>query len=355
MQIDDTLARQVDAWLQPVAGAARASGEEPSGDTLRAVREALAGKPDTQFAEAVPPDFRQVTTLAEQALATGRDLRLAVAWLRAMLRLRGVQALPEGLRLVLGFFEQFQADLYPLPDADDGSQYARANALAELAAVGGLLGDLRQATLVADRIHGDIRVRSVELALGRLSPREDEQAMTQEQVQQYFADSAATVPLRASLQQARAQIRDLGTLIDAQFSADDDVPDLKPLAAMVDLVLGVLPAAAPSSGHADAGETAGTPGAGPVGGAAASPAPAAAALAGQIQSRADVVRAIDMACEYLARAEPTNPAQLLLRRARQLLEHDFLQLIQVLAPGALDEVARLMGVDPANVSPPENG
>ncbi len=348
-QTDDTLARQVDAWLQPVEGTARSSGEEPGADTLRAVREALAGKPDTQFAEAVPPDFRQVATLAEQAFAAGRDLRIAVAWLRAMLRLRGLPALPEGLRLVHGLLEQFQDDVYPLPDPDDGSQYARANALTELVATSGLLGDLRQSTLVADRIHGDIRVRSVEVALGRLSPREDETALTQEQLQQYFATSAATEPLRALLQQARAQLRALATLTDARFSIDDDVPDLKPLGATVDLVLGMLPTAelAPDAAVADAAApaAAGTP---PVAGALQQ------ALAGQIQSRADVVRAIDMACAYLERTEPTNPAQLLLRRARQLLEHDFLQLIQVLAPNALDEVARLMGVDPSSVSPPQN-
>ena len=69
-----------------------------------------------------------------------------------------------------------------------------------------------------------------------------------------------------------------------------------------------------------------------------------------MRSREEAVRAIDLVCEYLSRAEPTNPAQMLLKRARRLIDHDFLQLIKELAPDSLNEVARLMGVDPDSVS-----
>ena len=51
--------------------------------------------------------------------------------------------------------------------------------------------------------------------------------------------------------------------------------------------------------------------------------------------------------------EPTNPAQLFLRRARSLLELNFLELMKELAPNALDEVARVVGVDPNSVGSPE--
>jgi type VI secretion system protein ImpA len=67
-------------------------------------------------------------------------------------------------------------------------------------------------------------------------------------------------------------------------------------------------------------------------------------LSGGIESREDALRAIDMVCAYLERTEPTNPAQLLLRRARRLVNSNFLQLIRELAPESLQEVARIMGV-----------
>ena len=70
-------------------------------------------------------------------------------------------------------------------------------------------------------------------------------------------------------------------------------------------------------------------------------------------SREEAIRAIDLVCEYLERAEPTNPAPLFLRRGRQLINHDFLQLMKVLAPDALSEVARVVGVDPDTVESPD--
>jgi type VI secretion system protein ImpA len=40
---------------------------------------------------------------------------------------------------------------------------------------------------------------------------------------------------------------------------------------------------------------------------------------------------------------------LLLRRAERLIEKNFLQLVRDLAPDAVAEVARIMGVDPDSV------
>jgi type VI secretion system protein ImpA len=71
---------------------------------------------------------------------------------------------------------------------------------------------------------------------------------------------------------------------------------------------------------------------------------------GVIESRVDALRAIDMVCEYLERTEPTNPAQLLLRRARRLVNKNFVELVRELAPESLGEVARVMGISPDELS-----
>jgi type VI secretion system protein ImpA len=77
-------------------------------------------------------------------------------------------------------------------------------------------------------------------------------------------------------------------------------------------------------------------------------------LSGSVTSREEALRAIDLVCEYLERAEPTNPATLFLRRARHLVNHNFLQLMKELAPDALPEVARIVGVDPDTVQTPQS-
>ena len=72
-------------------------------------------------------------------------------------------------------------------------------------------------------------------------------------------------------------------------------------------------------------------------------------MSGPIRSRDDAVRAIDAICEYFERTEPTNPAPLMLQRAKRMISQSFLELLNDWAPLALP------GVDPASVTgpPPE--
>ena len=69
-----------------------------------------------------------------------------------------------------------------------------------------------------------------------------------------------------------------------------------------------------------------------------------------VDTRQEAIRAIELVCSYLERNEPTNPAQLLLRRAARVIDKNFLQLVRELAPDAVKDVARIMGVDPSTVN-----
>ena len=46
---------------------------------------------------------------------------------------------------------------------------------------------------------------------------------------------------------------------------------------------------------------------------------------------------------FLERVEPSNPAPILIRRAQGLLDRNFLEIIQNLAPEALAELQKLAG------------
>jgi type VI secretion system protein ImpA len=120
-----------------------------------------------------------------------------------------------------------------------------------------------------------------------------------------------------------------------------DAPDFRPLVKLVRAAVTLLP---DERGGGTTDEDSG--------GAAGAPATSGRGLAGSVSSREDALRAIDMVCAYLERNEPTNPAPLFLRRARQLVGHNFLQLMKELAPAALPDVARMVGVDPDSVETP---
>ena len=331
----------VDAWLLPL------SDEQACGPDLEYDPESLAlaqaaGKPESQFAPAAPPDWAQVRELSESLFTRTRDLRVALWWARAKLNLDGFAALPSVLALFHGLLERFWDQLHPMPDADDRDT-ARLSVIGALDKLNSLLGDIRNSMLSGDRRLDGLRVRDVEVALEKLPPRPGEAARTQGQIAGMLADSADLAEaLRAQVNAALSSLKQIQALMDQRFSPDM-VVDLTTLRAMLASVKAVLPAGAevhaPVAADATSGATA----------AAAAPVRLASGVH-SVDTRQDAIRAIELVCTYLERSEPTNPAQLLLRRAARVIDKNFLQLVRELAPDAVKEVARIMGVDPGTVS-----
>lgn len=340
----------VDAWLEPL-------GDPPCGDDLEwdndflEMSQAAVGKPGTQFnndSDAKPPDWRAVKRLAEGLLERSRDLRIAVYWARAQVHLEGARTLVASMRLVHGLLERYWDDLHPR--LDDGDAYARVNALNDMASAAGLIGDLRQSTIVAGRGYGELRGRELEIALGMLEPREGEAAMSTAQLEHLLADAVAEEPkLRHFAGAAVARIEQIDALMQEKVGYGN-APELGTLKSLLSGLQGLMPAEAAEEPPADEG--AGTEA---DDGSAAADAPAAApaprrggarggGLPGSIETREDALRAIDLVCAYLERTEPTNPAQFFLRRARKLVDKNFIELVRELAPDSLEQVAKIMGV-----------
>jgi type VI secretion system protein ImpA len=61
-------------------------------------------------------------------------------------------------------------------------------------------------------------------------------------------------------------------------------------------------------------------------------APDNAVSTSQLQSREDVVRCLDLICQYYTLREPSSPVPLLLQHARNLVTMDFREIVQDLAP-----------------------
>ncbi|MFY9510726.1 MAG: type VI secretion system protein TssA [Rubrivivax sp.] len=337
---------KVATWLQPLGDEAAPCGADLEYDNdFLAISQAAAGKPESQFGPAEPADWRGVVDLADTLFERTRDLRVAVFWVRAILHTMGYAALPVGLKLLIGLAEQHWDHVHPMPDPDDGDPYARVNALTVLRENEGLIGDLREARLVADRSIGELTVRHVEVALGLSPARSGETDIGSSQIGQMLAAAVAKTPeLRGQCNEALALVKQLISLLNDKLGIGVG-PDLRPLYTLVNGVVGLLPVEEVAEEGAADEEGGGEDGAPRSGGKSRG-------LSGSVTSREEAVRAIDMVCDYLMKAEPTNPAPLFLRRGRQLINHDFLQLMKVLAPDSLSEVARVVGVDPDTVETP---
>jgi type VI secretion system protein ImpA len=338
--------RKVAEWLVPLDDETAPCGPDLEYDNdFLAVSQAATGKPESQFGPAAPPDWRQVVDGTAALLDRSRDLRIALLWTRGKVQLVGYGALVVGLRLINGMLTQFWDQVHPLPDPDDGDLYARVNALASMPETAGLLGDLRESRLIRDRAIGELTARHIAVALGLSIAAEDEPLLSKEQIIRMLGDAIAKTPaLRTHCQEAVSLTRQLMAMASVKLGGD--APDLRPLYALVNGVVSLIPAEQAEAGGSAADDASGD--------AASSSVPGTRSqLSGAINSRAEAIRAIDMICEYLERAEPTNPAPLFLKRARQLVGQNFLQLLKTLAPQALAEVASMVGVDPDAIEGPQ--
>lgn len=345
--LDDARNRAA-AWLQPLEGEHGPCGPDLEYDNdFLALSQAVAGKPESQFGPAEPPDWRGAVEIAESLLDRSRDLRVAIDWVRGLLHLHGYGALAVGLQMLNGLIDAHWEHVHPLPDPDDGDPYGRVNALTLLREPAGLLGDLRDAVIVDDRATGLLLVRDIEAALGLAPVMPGRPEIGRGQAAQIMEAALDRQPeLRAHCSTALEQLRLL--MATAADRLGGDAPDLRPLHSLVKAVGGLLPE--------DRGG-AGSDGAAAADAASAGDAPGGAGLglSGRVTSRDEALRAIDLVIDFLEKTEPTNPAPLFLRRARQLVGQNFLQLLKTLAPEALPGVARVVGVDPDSVTDPEGG
>lgn len=337
----------LDALLTPIADDAPSGPDLEYDPEWQELERLSQGKPEQQFGDTIipaeEPDWRDVAQRAQALLARSKDARSAVLLARAQTHLEQFSGLVQGLELMHQLMDRFWDTVHPQLDASDNNDPTmRLNALSALADPQGLLRGLRNARLFQSRAHGELTVRQLELAAGKLQPRADEpvpQVATLEQQLTAVIRDDADLPARVA--GALATARALAKLLDDKVGSDRS-PDLKPLLASlltVDQLVGRVAATLQGSAADGAGAADGESGAG--GGAAGGP---AINTGGAIRSRADVGVLLDRIAEYLQRAEPTNPARLLVMRAKRIMDMDFIQLMNELAPDGMSQARIVTGV-----------
>ncbi|OON63022.1 hypothetical protein B0920_06275 [Massilia sp. KIM] len=330
--------------------AAPLAGADPAGENLeydpdfRALEDAARGKPEVQYGSTItpaePPDWARVRTLALNLMERSRDLRIAVPFTRALLGLTGVAGLAQGLALVAALLAERWDELHPqLDPEDDMDPTLRVNTLAALVEQGGLLRELRDSPLVQVRAIGSVSLRDIEAASEQKEGEEGEHARSaRAAIDAAFgaAGAEALAALDAALAAAGAAVEAIETTLAARIAAGAGL-DLAPLATLLRRAAQALrpyldlAAAAPQAQE----DAAAPQEAGP----ARSP-----ARGGEIAGREDVLRLLDRICAWYAQQEPSSPVPLLLQRARGLVDKNFTQLLEELAPDGLSQLAQVSGV-----------
>ena len=307
------------------------------------LEEAARGKPEQRLGEVVKPaedpKWPAVAEMSQALLRRSKDLRIAALMTRALTRTEGIPGLALGLKVTQSLLEQYWDAVYPRLEVDHGNDPTeRLNALAPLNDPEAVIGDLRNAYLVDSREHGQLQGREVEIALGRLAPvgaGGNGLAKTLGQIHaQLAAAFAADRAIPTSLRQSRDAVQAIQTFVNDHTGTDYAI-DLKPLRQCLENLLetcdaAVNPEGSTTTAAGEAGQSQASSGAGPV-------------AHGEIRTREDALRLLDLVCAYMKQHEPSNPAPLFIRRAQRLMCKDFVEIVKDLIPDSLSNIERLAG------------
>jgi type VI secretion system protein ImpA len=241
--------------------------------------------------------------------------------------------LAAGLELLETLLGELWKHVHPQLDSDDGDDpQLRVNILAGLCDSRGLLQDLRECKLVDAPAFGRVSLRDIELVSGELTSDADPDRKSQAMIQAVFSAAAPEQLslIQASLDRAFHSSLRIESILTERVGVASAI-DLSALSAMLRRALDAIRQRLPQ----------------PVTGQSASVAPDSAirpVACGDIASRDDVRHSLDRICAYFVLHEPGSPVPLLLQRARKLLDLNFMELLQDLAPNGVPQMALVSGM-----------
>jgi type VI secretion system protein ImpA len=269
----------------------------------------------------------------------------------AALKTEGLPGLCQGLELLAGLLQKHWDSLYPALDVEDGDDPTmRINAIESIAAPLGNVEDpwrfvlaVHQTALLRSRQLGNIPVGTLLAAKGLALPWPGFPVLEVAAAEGVLRELPALEreKLAQFVEGARGRLTEIVGCFKEKTKGGQS-PDMTPLRKELDALASIL---------APAGEAAASAQAGQPGPASAAAAPKvlssaeSASISGEIRTREQVARTLDLICAYYQRYEPSSPLPFLLRRARRLVDSNFLEVMADLAPDALSQIRLATGAE----------
>ncbi len=351
------MALDITSLLEPISSTAPSGIELRYEPDFQALQDEIEPKTDYEVVNGKevpkvrPRDWSGLHQTALTLSAKGRDLRLLIILLRTGLATGGAAAAHQGLQLIRESLDRYWEDLHPALDREETDPmeqaFARINALRQLAGSDSVLMDLREATIVDSRGLGGLSLRDIEIASGRTAPSPGHKAPDASLVGAVFkmCEPENVQATRQALSAALEEVAGIERVVGEKLGDPTAVPDLEPLAATLRSMIQEIDthsgAKAPSRPEPTAVE-AGTPMSnGHDTGANLAPQRAG----GRLDSRDDVVAALDQILDYYRRREPSSPIPMVVERVKRLVPLSFMDLMEDLAPSSVKELKGVAGLD----------
>lgn len=280
-------------------------------------------------------DWRSTVGMIEQQFGRSKDVWLAVYLARAGAQMGRLDTVVTGCEVLAGLFETYWDDLYP--KLDEYGFQGRKGPCESLTKIGPFLGPLRRTVLVEHPRLGSYSGEDL-MRFETEGDSADGFGMFRKAIEE-----TAPEDLQAAVDRLD-QMRDALTRADTVLTANadgDTGTDFKPT---YEVIAAIRRALLPYTGAADSAEEAAdeSPSAG---GESSGP-----RIAGRVDSREDVVKALDAIAEYYQRREPGSPIPVALRRVRTWVSMDFMAILRDIAPNSIPEAGAVLLSRPEEVS-----
>ena len=340
----------LDDLLKPVADD-KPCGEDftyhPSFQNLETLSR---GKPETQFSQAEDPDWKEVRDAALEVLGQSKHLTAGVILTVSLVKIGGVEGLRNGLAAIHGMIEKYWNDVYPRLDPDDNNDPTeRLNILNNLSSAGEpykFTSHVKQIVVCESPAMGRITLGQIIAAKDKAAKPDGKEGGSDpdmNQIQAAFRDAGpeAAKATLSLLTETIGHAQGIESFLDSTIGAGRGV-NFEPLDKLLDeMKRAVEPFAGDGAGgEAPVGDGAAATGQTSGGRPAARSGPG---MSSTIQSRADVIKALDLICDYYRENEPSSPVPLIIQRAQRLVDKDFMTIMSDLTPDALSQLQVITG------------
>lgn len=310
------------------------SEESPAGEDLSydGERQIIEQSFDVPADAAEQPDWRDTIKLIAAQSERTKDVWLAIYLARAGARQGRLETIETGCQMLAGLFERYWDSVHPTLD-ELGFQ-GRKGPCESLTKISEFLGPLKRTVLIEHPRLGNYSGADLERFAA-----EGESADGYGMFRAAVAE-ADTADLQAAIDRLDS-IRDGIRRADVVLTANAEGDTGTNFQTTYETIEAIRSALAPYAGiTAEAADDSGDDGEGFSGSAQSGG--GGPRIAGRVDSRDDVVTALEAIGDYYRRREPSSPILALIQRARAWVSMDFMAVLEDIAPDSTADAKRVL-------------
>lgn len=276
--------------------------------------------------EGEAPDWPAIIkSIKEQGKLT-KDTTLAVYLARAGARAQQLSEVALGCAFLAGMFETWWKEIHP--SLQEYGFQGRKGACESLVAFSDFLGPLRRVVLVSHPRLGQFTAEQIEAFANQGDAAENVGMFRAALAEIDQADIMASLKTLEEIRGAITRVDAVLTANAGEDTATNFAPAYEALDSIHKALVAVTGVGAPAAPEAETPQN--------------GEAPQASALKGAVESRAEVIRAMELIIDYYSRHEPGSPIPLVVERAKAWVNMDFLSILNDINPTGAEDAKKVL-------------